>query len=192
MSVKSNTAKKIHLTSRAKSPKGAQAPATNLKATLQAAIEQVAAKAPGGPGLDGQSNLPEQSIGELVKPIHPPARGKTKAETKPAPKAKKATPAPKANKPEPKPKAAKAKPEAKKPAPAADTTAQTLLALLTRPEGATPREMMDATGLSHEALKRFNTNVIRRQLGCTFTFQKNPGVDPDDRALTANLFFISK
>jgi hypothetical protein len=84
-----NTDNKRMLTSPKKMPKGKRAPVsttTDLKATLRAAVEQVAGQVPTGPGLDGQSTLPGQSIGELVKPVQVPARGKSRAEK--APKAK--------------------------------------------------------------------------------------------------------
>jgi hypothetical protein len=51
-----------------------------------------------------------------------------------------------------------------------------MLRLLTRPEGATARELMDATGLSREAVRRVNNGPIR-QCG-TFTFQRNPSPVP--------------
>jgi uncharacterized membrane protein YdfJ with MMPL/SSD domain len=147
-------AKLLRLTSRAKSPKPPAkkvqaAPATtDLKATLQAAVEAVTAVAPIVPGLDGDAGTPAEQIGE---PVQPKAKAK----------------------------------KSKAPAATSDK-GEALLALLTRPEGATVRQSLDATGWSHSAVKRHVTNVIRKQLGYRIDRQRAPKetVDPADRAHT--------
>jgi hypothetical protein len=89
-------------------------------------------------------------------------------------------------------KAKKSAPKAEKAATKADAKADTLLALLTRPEGTTVREMLTTTGWSHDGLKRHNTAVVRKELGFKFLIQRNPDVDPTDRKLTSYLYRASK
>jgi hypothetical protein len=70
---KAPKAKLLRLTSRAKSPKRPAkkvqaAPATtDLKATLEAAVEAATVAAPAVPGLDSDAGLPAEKIGEPVK-----------------------------------------------------------------------------------------------------------------------------
>jgi hypothetical protein len=70
--------KKLMLTSRAKmgkaKKKAAPATTTNLKETLQAAVEQAVAQAPAVTGLDSDQAIDAASIGELVKPVQVPTR----------------------------------------------------------------------------------------------------------------------
>jgi hypothetical protein len=78
--------KTLRLTSRAKSPKRPAkkveaAPATDLKAMLQVAVEAATAAAPIVPGLDSDAGVPADLVGEPVK--------RAKAKAKQAPKAPK-------------------------------------------------------------------------------------------------------
>jgi hypothetical protein len=177
--------KTLRLTSRAKSPKPpktsrrlaekAKAKVTSkaatsgmLKETLAALIEQV----PPTPGLDGADQVPAASIGELVTPVQISAGKALKA--KPA-KVAKIKPV------------AKAKPKVEKPA-AADHN-NTLLGLLSQPDRCTPREMMTATGLTHNALRASVTRLLREK-NLKIVLQRNPQPDPKDRKLTSYLYGV--
>jgi hypothetical protein len=191
------TKKKLTLTSPRKMPKGKRAlanTAVDLKQTLQAAVEQAAAQVP-TTGLDSDAGPEPQSIGELVQPVQVPTRqiqvtgadGKLRTA-----KASRSQPRRSSRAVEPAATAKKAEPAAPAPKTEPTTTARVLLDLLGRDTGATVREMLDASGLSHEALKRFNTKVIRGQMGYRFLVQRNPGTDPNDRAATSHIYRIER
>ena len=85
----------------------------------------------------------------------------------------------------------KAKPKAakpQKPGAKVDQSA-TLFALLYRAQRVTPREMMDATGLTHGALKAAVGKLLR-QKGLKLVLQRNPQPDPKDRKLTSYLYGV--
>jgi hypothetical protein len=77
--------KLLRLTSRAKSPKRpakevrAPAPAADRNATLEAAVEHLAAQVRAVPGLDSDAGTPAEQIGEVVKPTRAKAKAPTKA-----------------------------------------------------------------------------------------------------------------
>ena len=151
-------ARKLALTSRAKmgkarTPATRKAPATtNLKELLAASTEAVAERvAPviAATGLDGDSGLPAEAIGEPVVP----------------------TAAPKVDR--------------------ASQHGERILALLSRPERTTPREMMDATGLGHGALKGAVSRLLKERR-LKIALQRHPSPDPADRALTSYLYGVEK
>jgi hypothetical protein len=183
--------KTLRLTSPAKSPKlpitsrrlaekakakvTPKATSETLKETLAASIEQVVARVPATPGLDGADQVPAASIGELVAPVQNSAGGN-------APKAKPA----KVAKVKP---ATKAKPKAQKPVTPKVDHNDTLLGLLGQPDRCTPREMMTATGLTHGALKA-TVGKLLRERGLRIVLQRNPQPDPKDRKLTSYLYGV--
>jgi hypothetical protein len=67
----------------------------------------------------------------------------------------------------------------------------TLLALLDRPERATPRAMMDATGLSRQGVNLAVGQLLKAR-GLKVTTQKNPTPDPADRKNTSFLYGVER
>lgn len=169
MSTTAKSTKTLRLTSRAKSPKNA-AP---RRAMMKAAAETIAQE------LTAERTCPAAApvIAEIIAqaPVTPGLDGDA------------GTPAEQIGEVV---KPAKAKKTGKKPEAKVDHST-TLFALLDRPERVTPREMMDATGLSHTALKAAVGKLLREK-NLKVVLQRNPSLDPADRRLTSFLYTIEK